>query len=399
MQKIWQKTTTSTNSNITETVEKFTVGNDYLLDQKILPYDIQASKAHAQMLHKIGVISAEELKKLESGLGEILSLWEKDDFEISRADEDCHTAIEKYLTEKFGTIGGKIHTGRSRNDQILTAMRLLQKRSLDNFDKQIQSLIQTFEKKMSKIRKIKMPGYTHMQRAMPSSIGMWLGSFQSAFEDNLILLKATQEIIDQNPLGSAAGFGENTFGLDRDFTSGKMGFAKTQENPMYCAYSRGKFEKIILNNLGTFVLDFGKIANDLLLFTTKEFAFFKLPDEFLTGSSIMPQKKNYDILELVRAKTSLFFGFQSQIQEIIKNLPSGYNRDFQLIKEPFLKALQTFEECLEMLNLVVQNLEANEENLETACSQELYATDEAYKLVKGGMSFREAYREIGKKYV
>lgn len=399
MLKIWQKSAQKNNSDIAKAVERFTVGNDHQLDQEILPYDVVASKAHAQMLHKIGILSGEELGKLEAGLTEILGLWEKDQFEILMSDEDCHTAIEKYLTYKFGKIGEKIHTGRSRNDQVLTAMRLLQKKSLQRYSKQIQKLIQHFEDKIEKIGKIKMPGYTHMQRAMPTTVGTWLNSFQSSFEDNLILLKATQKIIDQNPLGSAAGFGENTLGLDRDFTSQRMDFAKTQKNPMYCAYSRGKFEKIILDNLGNYMLDFGKFANDLLLFTTKECQYFSLPDEFLTGSSIMPQKKNYDILELIRAKTSLFFGFQSQIQEIVKNLPSGYNRDFQLIKEPFLKALNVFAECVEMLDLVIFNLNANQKMLENACTEELYATDEAYKLVKKGISFREAYKKIGKKYL
>ncbi len=399
MQKIWQKSAQSNTSDIAKIVEKFTVGDDYILDQKVLPYDLKASKAHAQMLHQIKIISKEELEALEKGLAEIKTLWKKGEFEISRTDEDCHTAIEKYLTEKFGTVGEKIHTGRSRNDQILVAMRLLQKHSLQSFTEQIEGLLQSFTEQTEKFGKIKMPGYTHMQRAMPSSVGMWLGSFEASFKDNFQLMQSTQAVIDQNPLGSAAGFGENTFGLDREFTSKKLGFAKTQTNPMYCAYSRGKFEKIILDNLGNFMLDFGKFASDLLLFTTKEFGFFALPDEFLTGSSIMPQKKNYDVLELMRGKTSVFFGYQSQIQEIIKNLPSGYNRDFQLIKAPFLKALQTFGNCLEMTNLVVNNLQPNQAKLEEACSQELYATDEAYKLVKNGISFREAYKKIGAKYI
>lgn len=398
MQKIWQKSTQQNNSKITKIVEKFTVGNDYQLDQEILPYDIQASKAHAKMLQKIGVLSKNELTELTTGLNEIHQLWQKNEFQISIEDEDCHTAIEKYLTQKYGETGKKIHTGRSRNDQVLVAMRLLQKDVLSQFIKQIQSIQATFSTKIKDVGKMKMPGYTHMQRAMPSSVGMWLDSFQSSFEDNLILLKTVEKIIDQNPLGSAAGFGENTLGLDRDFTSQELGFAKTQKNPMYCAYSRGKFEKIILDSLGNFMLDFGKLSNDLLLFTTKEFNFFSLPDEFLTGSSIMPQKKNYDILELIRGKVSLFFGHQFQIQEIIKNLLSGYNRDFQLLKEPFLKALKLFEECVEMLALVIKNLEPHEKELNKACSSELYATDEAYELVKKGMSFREAYKQIGRQY-
>ena len=210
--------------------------------------------------------------------------------------------------------------------------------------------------------------------------------------------KSTQKIIDQNPLGSAAGFGENILGINREYTAKKLGFAKVQKNPMYCAYSRGKFENIILQSLNNFMLDFGKFSNDLLLFTTKEFNFFILSDEFLTGSSIMPQKKNYDVLELLRGKCSIFLGYQYQIQEIIKNLPSGYNRDFQLIKEPFFNAIKLFEQCLSMMNLIVQNLEAKKENLENACSEEIYATDKVYELVKQGVSFRKAYQKIGQEF-
>ena len=243
-----------------------------------------------------------------------------------------------------------------------------------------------------------MPGYTHMQKAMPSSVGMWLGSYHDSLKDDLILIEATIKVIDQNPLGSAAGYGENTLGLDRKFTTKELNFKKVQENPMYCAMSRGKFENIVLQVVGSVMFDIGKIANDLLLFTTKEFDFFNLPDSFKTGSSIMPQKKNYDVLELIRGNISIFNGYQHQIENIIKNLFSGYNRDFQLTKEPYVKGIALACETIEVAILVVKNLEGKKKNLENACSSELYATDEALKLVKSGKSFREAYQEVKEKY-
>jgi argininosuccinate lyase len=241
-----------------------------------------------------------------------------------------------------------------------------------------------------------MPGYTHTQRAMPTTVGTWLGSFGAALADDLELLQAARKIIDQNPLGSVAGFGEDVFGLDREYTTKEMGFSKTQENPIYCAMSRGKFENIILQALSQVMFDLGKLANDLVWFTSKEFNFFDLPEEFKTGSSVMPQKKNFDLLELVRGNSSIFFGYQFQVQEVVKNLLSGYNRDMQLTKEPYLKAIKLAIATLEIMDLTVSNLKINEENLKLACTDEMLATKKAYQMVKEGKSFRDAYREVGK---
>ena len=227
---------------------------------------------------------------------------------------------------------------------------------------------------------------------------MWLGSYHDSLKDGLILLDAVTKIIDQNPLGSVAGYGEKILGLDRKFTTRELGFKKIQENPMYCALSRGKFENFILQSISSVLFDIGKVASDLLLFTTKEFDFFTLPDSFKTGSSIMPQKKNYDILELIRGNIAIFNGYQNQIENVIKNLPVGYNRDFQLTKEPFIKGIKLTLETLQIITLVVKNLEAKKKKLEDACTSELYATDEALKLVKAGKSFREAYQEVKEKY-
>ena len=391
MQKIWgRKSGTKTN----EKVEDYTVGIDYILDLELLPYDIAGTIAHAKMLQKIKILTPKELSILIKGLNEILTLWKKGKFKIDKSQEDGHTAIEAYLTEKYGDVGKKVHTGRSRNDQSLTMTRLFSKEKLLKIKIEIENLITEIDKQNKKFGKIKMPGYTHMQRAMPSSVGMWLGSFHDSLKDDLLLVEATIKIIDQNPLGSAAGYGENTLGLDRKFTTREMGFARVQENPIYCGVSRGKFENIILQTVSTVMFDIGKISSDLLLFTTREFDFFSLPDSFRTGSSIMPQKKNYDVLELVRGNVAIFNGYQDQISNVIKNLPSGYNRDFQLTKEPYLKGIKLAIETIGVITLVVKNLEVKKENLESACTKELYATDEAYRLVKGGMNFRDAYREV-----
>src|SRR3989304_9244555 len=247
MKKIWDRgVAKKTDSKTSQVVEDYTVGIDYLLDLELLPYDIMASMAHAKMLHKIKILNSQELKTLITGLNKILPLSKVGKFKIDKSQEDGHTAIEAYLTEHCGIVGKKVHTGRSRNDQALTMIRLFSKEKLSEIKKSVEDLVVELEKQIRKSGKIKMPGYTHMQRAMPSSVGMWLGSYHDSLQDGLILLEATTKIIDQNPLGSAAGYGENTLGLDRKFTTKELGFKKVQENPMYCGFSRGKFENLIL---------------------------------------------------------------------------------------------------------------------------------------------------------
>jgi len=395
MWKIWQKDSSSLN----ELVEDYTVGIDYLLDMELIPYDVKASKAHAKMLHKLWLLKKNELTQLWEGLDEIMKLWKKWKFTIDKSQEDGHTAIESFLTENYGEVWKKIHTWRSRNDQILVTMRLYTLEQLEEIKKFINYLISSLNKKMEEVGDMKMPWYTHMQRAMPSTVSMWLGSFKESLEDNLILLEAAKLINNQNPLGSVVWYGENSFWLDRDFTTHLMGFRKTQENPMYCAYSRGKFENIVLKVLGEVMLDLGKLANDLMVFTTKEFWFFDLPNEFKTGSSAMPQKKNWDIMEILRGNVGVYLWYQYQLQEIIKNLPSWYNRDFQLTKEPYLKAMKLLKDTINISDLAIQNLTANKDMLDAACTDEIYATDKAYKLVKEGKSFRDAYMEVGKEYL
>jgi len=399
MKKVWDRgVAKKTDSKINQTVEDYTVGVDYLLDLELLPYDIKGTVAHAKMLHKIKILNSKELSILSKGLNEILSLWKVGKFKIDKSQEDGHTAIEAYLTEHCGIVGKKVHTGRSRNDQALVTARLFSKEKLLEIKNQVEDLIKALEGQIKKQGKIKMPGYTHMQRAMPSSVGMLLASYHDSLEDDLILIDAISKIIDQNPLGSAAGYGENILGLDRKFTTKELNFKRVQENPIYCALSRGKFENLVLQAISSVMFDIGKIASDLLLFTTKEFDFFTLPDSFKTGSSIMPQKKNYDVLELIRGNIAIFNGYQHQIENVIKNLFSGYNRDFQLTKEPYIKGMKLALDTIRVMTLVVKNLEAKKKNLESACTPELYATDEALRLVKKGKSFREAYQEVKEKF-
>ncbi len=395
MKKLWDK---KGETKTDKTVEDYTVGVDYLLDLELLPYDIQGTMAHAKMLQKIKILNTKELSLALKGLTEILNLWKAGKFKIDKSQEDGHTAIEAYLTEKYGDVGKKIHTGRSRNDQSLTMTRLFSKEKLLGIRNAIEELIKAIEGQIKKQGKIKMPGYTHMQRAMPSSVAMWLGSYAASLRDDMILIDAALRIIDQNPLGSAAGYGESVLGLDRKLTTRELGFKRVQENPMYCAMSRGKFENMILQTVSNVMFDIGKFSSDLLLFTTKEFDFFTLPDHFKTGSSIMPQKKNYDVLELVRGNIAVFNGYQQQIENVVKNLPSGYNRDFQLTKEPYIKGIKLAEDTIRIASMVAEGLLAKKENLEKACTPELYATDEALRLVKKGKSFREAYQEIKEKY-
>ena len=396
MKKIWQKTEWS---EINKIIEEYTVWNDYILDMELIPYDILGSQAHVKMLHKIWVLQSEEKETLLEWLDKIQKLHKNWEFIIEKHQEDGHTAIETYLTQNYWEVGKKIHTGRSRNDQILITTRLFTLDKLDEILTELDSLVLAFEKKIESIWDILMPGYTHTQRAMPTTIWTWLGSFKDSLSDNKILIEAARKVNNQNPLGSVAGFWEDVFWLDRDFVSAELWIEKTQKNPMYCAYSRGKFENIVLQSLSQVMLDLWKLANDMVYFSSREFDFLTLPDDFKTGSSVMPQKKNWDIMELVRWNSNLFQSYEFAIKEVFKNLLSGYNRDYQLTKEPYLKWVKLTLDTIKVCNVTVQNLWVKEDSLKNACTQELYATQEAYELVKQGKTFRDAYIEIWKKYM
>ncbi len=383
MGKLWKKGYT-----LDEEIEEYTVGEDYLLDQALLPYDVQASIAHAEMLGECGYLTNEEAESIVAELKKLESL------EIKKEDEDSHTAIENYLVEKLGETGKKIHTARSRNDQCLVAMRLYFKDNFQKLEMEINALIVELKKKKG----LPMPGYTHTRKAMPSSSGLLFSAYADMLEDDLLLLQSVKKILDKNPLGSAAGYGV-PLKINKESTTKKLGFAKTQENPIHCANSRGKYELFVSNVLTSIMLDLNKMASDLILFSTSEFGFFKLPKELCTGSSIMPQKVNPDPLELVRANYHVVSGYEAMIKGICSNLISGYHRDLQLTKGPAIKSMNITLSSLKVMAKVITGLELNEEKMKAAMSKELYATEEAYKLVEKGTPFRDAYKEVSKKFM
>ncbi|MBI2335108.1 argininosuccinate lyase [Candidatus Daviesbacteria bacterium] len=390
MKKLWQKDNKST---LDPVIEAFETKGDLLMDQKLIKYDVQGSLAHAKMLCKIGILSKSELAKLEKGLLEILSLNSQGKFLLKIGDEDMHTKIENFLTEKYGKAGQKIHTGRSRNDQVLTAIRLYSKEMMEKIKQELTGLIKSFENFSQKFGSVKMPGYTHMQKAMPSSIGLWAGSFIESLQDDLSLLEAAANLNDQSPLGSAAGYG-TPLKLDREYTVKLLGFAKAQNNFLYCQNSKGKIEALILAALTQILLTVNKFGSDIMLFTTSEFNFFQVSDALTTGSSIMPQKKNPDVAELLRAKVHLVLGNYTALVSLSSNLPSGYNRDLQDMKKPLLESLEITLDSIKVTGILLNNLTPKREVMESALTEEIFAAQKAYKLVQKNMPFRKAYGEV-----
>jgi len=390
MAKLWDK-----GYELNKKIEKFTVGEDYKLDEKLVFYDAIASIAHATMLKKIGLLNSSELDKLKKTLQGLINEHKQGKFNIQQKDEDVHTAIENYLVAKLGSLGKKIHTARSRNDQVLVDLHLYSKNELLEVKELVLELCKNLAEFAKKHEFMPMPGYTHMQKAMPSSIGLWIMSFTESLLDDLKLLDAIYELNDQCPLGSAAGYG-TSMPIDRALVAKLLGFSKVQNNVLYVQNSRGKNEANIVFALSNVMNDLSKLATDLLLFTTSEFDYFKLPDSFCTGSSIMPQKKNYDVLELIRAKASTVNANYFEIISIIGKLPSGYNRDLQLTKKPLIESFEIAKECLKVMILVVGNIGVNNEKLLLTCTPELFATDKANELAVKGTPFREAYQLIAK---
>lgn len=375
-------------------VEEYTVGEDYRIDGEfLLPYDLTASAAHAAMLSKIGVVTAEEGETLKKALEEIGKLWKEGKFKVERSQEDGHTAIEQYITEKYGEVGKKIHTGRSRNDQSLTMIRLYAMDQVREVERLCKELATAANSKAKALEAVPMPGYTHMQRAMPTTVGTWLGSFAAGWQDAALPLEAALRVLDQNPLGSAAGFGINGLTLDRAETAKQMGFSRVQENVMYCGLSRGTFENMALQAMSLPMILCSRFAADMMMFTQQETQFLRLPDCYVTGSSIMPQKKNYDLFEIMRANGKVFGSLQIQIQETIIGLGSGYHRDLQCTKKAFVDACGLCTSTLRLLIAAVPELEARESHLNAAMTEELFVTDDVYKRVAAGRPFREAYAE------
>lgn len=392
MKKLWQK---DKESKLDPLIEVFETKDDLFLDQKLVKYDCLASIAHAKMLNKIGLLSTGELGKLKEGLKEILKLSEKGEFKLVMGDEDMHTKIENFLTQKYGEVGQKIHTGRSRNDQVLTAIRLYSREMMKKIKQELIGLIKSFKNFSKKYGHIKMPGYTHMQKAMPSSVGLWCESFAESLRDDLILLDTAIKLNDQSPLGSAAGYG-TPLQLDREYTAKLLGFSKIQNNSLYCQNSKGKIEAVILAAFTQILLTVNKFTSDMMLFTTSEFNFFQVSDKVTTGSSMMPQKKNLDVAELLRSKVHLVLGNYMALISLSSNLPSGYNRDLQDSKGLLMESLEITLDSLKVANILIKNITPKKDLLEKAMTEELFATQRALELVKQGLSFRKAYQKIAK---
>jgi len=389
MSKLWYK-----GCKIDELVESFTVGDDYKLDRELIFYDCVGSIAHARMLKKISILDANELESIVKELKNVIALSKTNSFEIKVSDEDVHTAVENYLTKKLGDLGKKLHTARSRNDQVMLDLRLYMK----DYLLQIMQSVVGFAIEMitfaEKYQYVPIPGRTHFQKAMPSSMGLWAASYAESMIDNMKLLQNAYDIINQSPLGSASGYGVN-LAIDRQLTSDLLGFKSVQNNVAYCANSRGKFESIVVYALSQVMIDISKLCTDVIIFSAPEFGYLKLPEKYCSGSSLMPQKKNPCGFELARAKASMVLGYLHQLLGIISGLPSGYNRDFQETKKPLMQAIETTMQSVAICRLMTSNLKVNSKKCIQACTKEIFATDLVLELSKLGTPFRDAYKKVG----
>lgn len=375
-------------------IEKFTVGNDAVLDVKIAQYDIQGTMAHIQMLAKVGLLGEDELEKLMPELGDLYSKAVSGEFVIEEGIEDVHSQVEKYLTEKLGDLGKKIHTGRSRNDQIMVDMRLFARDRVGKTAEKAVALFDALQEASEKYKGVLMPGYTHLQVAMPSSFGLWLGAYAESLADDMIVLGAAARYIDRNPLGSAAGYGSSA-PLDRHLTTELLGFEDLEYNSICAQIGRGKSEKIVAQGIAAVAETVGRFAADCCLFNSQNFGFVKLPDELTTGSSIMPHKKNPDVFELLRAHCNKIASVPETISRVTTNLPSGYFRDMQLIKEIFVPIFDEMDDCLDIALFAVQNLSVKEGLMDNPLYKTAFSVEEVNRRVAAGVPFRDAYKQVG----
>ena len=386
--KIWNKNIKTTNNSI----DAFLSGEDIVLDQEIFLYDIEASIAHAEELKAINILSNSEFKKMISALKKLGKLFQTNKFKLTKKYEDCHSAIEDYLIKELGDLGKKIHTGRSRNDQVLVAMRLYARDQLDSIQSLNLKIAKAFLSKASQHSSDVMPGYTHLQRAMPSTWGLWFGAFAESFIDNAELLANTQSWMNVNPLGTAAGYGVN-LPIKRDISTKKLKFKRKQLNSLYVQNSRGKFELELLSSLKQPMLDLRKFSWDVSLFTTQEFNLLSMSSQYLTGSSIMPNKSNPDVIEVMRASYSIIAGHYSELENLM-SLPSGYHRDLQLTKRSLIHSLHSVRETLALLPDLIRSLKVNKSKSKDLIDEDMRMTDRAYDLVQSGMPFRDAYMTV-----
>jgi argininosuccinate lyase len=387
--KLWDK-----GFSIDKQIENFTVGNDREIDMHIAKYDVQASLAHAIMLESINIISADELKNLKRGLQELANDIENGTFIIEPSFEDVHSKIEWELTNKLGEVGKKIHTARSRNDQVLVALHLYYKENLANINGKVKTLFDTLIKLADTHKDSLLPGYTHLQVAMPSSFGLWFSAYAELLIDDVYLLNAVSKIVDQNPLGSAAGYG-SSFPIDRELTTKELDFASMKYNVVAAQLSRGKSERSIASALGGLCNTMSRFAMDVCLYMSQNFNFISFPDELTTGSSIMPHKKNPDVFELIRGKCNKIQALHTEMVLITNNLPTGYHRDYQLLKENIINAFEDVKDILDILNYSIQQVIVKDIDLNDEKYQYLFTVDSINNLVIEGMPFREAYKKIG----
>jgi argininosuccinate lyase len=387
--KLWDK-----GFSIDKKIELFTVGNDREIDMYIAKYDIIASLAHAKMIHSIGLITKKEHKDLEIGLKDIATEIENSTFKIEDSFEDVHSKIEWELTQKFGEVGKKIHTARSRNDQVLVALQLYYKENLKEVHQKVKTLFDTLLQLAETHKNQLLPGYTHLQVAMPSSFGLWFSAYAELLIDDVYLLNAVSKIVDQNPLGSAAGYG-SSFPIDREFTTKEMNFSTLKFNVVAAQMGRGKSERSIAAALGGLSNTLARFSMDICLYMSQNFGFISFPDELTTGSSIMPHKKNPDVFELIRGKCNKIQALQTEMILITNNLPSGYHRDFQLLKENMINVFEDVKNILDIFNFAIQQIMVKEIDLNDEKYHYLFTVDSINNLVIEGMSFREAYQKIG----
>lgn len=387
--KLWNKGYTVENA-----VEKFTVGNDRVLDLALAKYDVLGSIAHAKMLQQIGILSAEELEGLVKELTVVLSSIEEGTFEIEEGFEDVHSKVEYLLTEQLGEAGKKIHTGRSRNDQVLVDLHLYMRAELQQIKGLIKPLFDQLISLSNQHKEAILPGYTHFQVAMPSSFGLWFGAYAESLIDDLHFINAAYKVVDQNPLGSAAGYG-SSMPLNRTLTTELLGFEDLKYNVVAAQMSRGKAEKSVSFAMASLAGTLSKFAMDICLYMSQNFGFIGFPKELTTGSSIMPHKKNPDVFELVRAKCNKIQSLPNELILITNNLPNGYHRDFQLLKEAFMPAIESMKDCLQITAFMLQHIQIKTGFIEDEKYDYLYSVELVNQLVMSGMSFREAYVKVG----
>ena len=387
--KLWTK-----NVRMTEEIERFTVGRDREMDLYLAKYDVLGSMAHITMLESIGLLEADELKALLAELRNIYAQAERGEFVIEEGVEDVHSQVEMMLTSRLGDMGKKIHSGRSRNDQVLVDLKLFIRDQIKEIAGLVQNLFGELIAQSNRYKDVLMPGYTHLQVAMPSSFGLWFGAYAEGLVDDMQYLQAAWKITNRNPLGSAAGYG-SSFPLNRQMTTDLLGFDSLDYNVVYAQMGRGKTERNVAFSMATIAGTIAKLAFDACMFNSQNFAFVKLPDDCTTGSSIMPHKKNPDVFELTRAKCNKIQALPQTITLIMNNLPCGYFRDLQIIKEAFLPAFDELKDCLQMAAYIINKMKVNEHILDNPIYDNMFSVEEVNRLAREGMPFRDAYKKVG----